>query len=250
MNDNIHRFNQTISEAVVSNISDVFVYHFDNIDFKTVKFIGGNKFNCVIVDRDIALKNTIIDFRAENSIVYLKSGAVRCNLLLGYGSLVFIDSDTSFTNAGNIIAAEGFDVFIGKDCMFAENVTISNTDGHPIWSSEGNRINEGGDIIIGEHVWIGRNSDILKGVTLDSGCIIGSRSVVTKDVPYASIAVGSPAKVKMNDICFSKETTVRRQKLKFDSKSSYFPKKLKNNEKDFMSLMKNYIYKLNGIEQP
>lgn len=48
-------------------------------------------------------------------------------------------------------------------------------------------------IIIGKDVWIGRGSCILPGVTIGDGAVIGANSVVTKDIPGNSIAVGSPA---------------------------------------------------------
>lgn len=48
---------------------------------------------------------------------------------------------------------------------------------------------------IGNDVWIGANSIILRGVKIGNGCVIGANSVVTKDIPPYAIAVGSPAKV-------------------------------------------------------
>ncbi len=50
-------------------------------------------------------------------------------------------------------------------------------------------------VIIKDNVWIGELVAILPGVTIGEGCIIGSLSVVTKDIPPYSIAVGSPARV-------------------------------------------------------
>ncbi len=50
-------------------------------------------------------------------------------------------------------------------------------------------------IRIGSDVWIGRGSSILAGVTIGDGAIVGANSVVTKDIPAFSIAVGSPATV-------------------------------------------------------
>lgn len=52
-----------------------------------------------------------------------------------------------------------------------------------------------GDIIIGNDVWIGYEAIILAGVTIGDGAIIGSRAVVTKDVPPYTIVGGVPAKV-------------------------------------------------------
>ena len=50
-------------------------------------------------------------------------------------------------------------------------------------------------ILISDDVWIGANAVITAGVTLGKHCIIGAGSVVTKDIPAYSIAVGNPAKV-------------------------------------------------------
>ena len=51
-----------------------------------------------------------------------------------------------------------------------------------------------GDIVIGNDVWIGFEAVILSGVTIGDGAIIGTRAVVTKDVPPYTIAGGVPAK--------------------------------------------------------
>ena len=51
-----------------------------------------------------------------------------------------------------------------------------------------------GDIIIGNDVWIGFEAVVLAGVTVGDGAVIGTRAVVTKDVPPYTIAGGIPAK--------------------------------------------------------
>lgn len=51
-----------------------------------------------------------------------------------------------------------------------------------------------GDIVIGNDVWIGYEAVIMQGVTIGDGAIIGTRAVVTKDVPPYSIVGGVPAK--------------------------------------------------------
>lgn len=50
-------------------------------------------------------------------------------------------------------------------------------------------------VIIGSRVWIGEGVMILPGVNIGSGAIIGAHSIVNKDIPCNTIAVGSPAKV-------------------------------------------------------
>lgn len=51
-----------------------------------------------------------------------------------------------------------------------------------------------GDIVIGNDVWIGYEAVIMAGVTIGDGAIIGTRAVVTKDVPPYTIVGGVPAK--------------------------------------------------------
>ena len=51
-----------------------------------------------------------------------------------------------------------------------------------------------GDIVIGNDVWIGYEAVIMAGVHIGNGAIIGTRAVVTKDVPPYTIVGGVPAK--------------------------------------------------------
>jgi acetyltransferase-like isoleucine patch superfamily enzyme len=54
------------------------------------------------------------------------------------------------------------------------------------------------EVTIGNDCWIGGNTVILPGVTIGNGTTVGAGSVVTKDIPSFSIAVGTPAKVIKN----------------------------------------------------
>ena len=53
-------------------------------------------------------------------------------------------------------------------------------------------------VIIGNNVWIGSGANILPGVSIGDNSIIGAGSVVIKDIPANSVAVGIPAKVIKN----------------------------------------------------
>jgi acetyltransferase-like isoleucine patch superfamily enzyme len=50
-------------------------------------------------------------------------------------------------------------------------------------------------VIIGDGSWLGHGSIILPGVTIGEHVVIGANSVVTKNIPSFSVAVGSPARV-------------------------------------------------------
>jgi len=74
-----------------------------------------------------------------------------------------------------------FPLFFEEWNLKKENVTDS-------WNNKGN-------IVIGNDVWIGYEAIIMAGVTIGDGAIIGTRAVVTKDVPPYAIVGGVPAKI-------------------------------------------------------
>lgn len=51
------------------------------------------------------------------------------------------------------------------------------------------------ECVIGNDVWIGCNSTVLRGVTIGDGAVIGANSLVNKDVPPYAIVAGSPARI-------------------------------------------------------
>lgn len=83
-------------------------------------------------------------------------------------------------------------ITIGKGVVISENVSIRDSDDHMIVGSARPMTQP---IVIGDHVWVGLNVTILKGVTIGSGSIIAAGAVVTKDIPENSLAAGVPAKV-------------------------------------------------------
>ena len=92
------------------------------------------------------------------------------------------------------------EISIGKSCLIASNVTISDNDGHPIdpikrAKGESIDLEDVSPVRIGNNVWIGDGTIVLKGVSIGDGSIVGARSVVNSDIPPHSIAVGNPAKI-------------------------------------------------------
>ena len=71
--------------------------------------------------------------------------------------------------------------------IFFEEWELDRKDVANAWDNKGN-------IVIGNDVWIGYEAVIMAGVTVGDGAIIGTRAVVTKDVPPYTIVGGVPAK--------------------------------------------------------
>ena len=86
-------------------------------------------------------------------------------------------------------------VTIGNNCLLAPNVAIY-TAGHPIHPATRNSLYEYGiEVTLGDNVWVGGNVVICPGVHIGSNSVIGAGSVVTRDIPEWSVAVGNPARV-------------------------------------------------------
>ena len=95
-------------------------------------------------------------------------------------------------------------IVIGDDVLMGSKIYITDHN-HGVYRGDNadspaippadRRLTEGESVEIGARCWIGEFVTILPGVTIGEGCIIGSHSTVTHDIPANSIAVGSPARV-------------------------------------------------------
>jgi len=79
--------------------------------------------------------------------------------------------------------------------MFGPNVSIFAATHETEVQSRRDNVEYGLPVVIGDDSWIGGGVVILPGVTIGRGCTVGAMSVVTKDIPDFSVAIGQPAKV-------------------------------------------------------
>ena len=89
-------------------------------------------------------------------------------------------------------------VRIGNECLIGADVMICDTDFHPLESLDRRYSNDGvksASVDIGDNVFIGARSIILKGVTIGNNSVIGAGSVVSSNIPANAVAAGNPCKV-------------------------------------------------------
>ena len=103
----------------------------------------------------------------------------------------------SFLNIAVMIAAKE-EVSIGEHCMFANGCVITDADHRfddPVMPVPWQGFTSKGPTRVGDNVWCGAHTVITSGVTIGERCVVGAGSVVTRDLPPRSVAVGAPARV-------------------------------------------------------
>ena len=114
-----------------------------------------------------------------------------------FGDNGSIEVGRGTTSQGSVVQShEGAGVLIGEDCLLAWQSGFLTGDFHDVFSTtDGSRVNTPQGIKIGNKVWIGSRSQIMKGVQIPDGCIVGFGSVVTRHAFEGnSVIAGNPAR--------------------------------------------------------
>lgn len=150
------------------------------------------------------MTNCIIRATGSDSRIMIAGGATNIknsSFVTGMScGRIFIAS--GFTSEGsNLKAHEGKTISIGTDCMFSAGINISTTDFHAIIQIDNEaRINPAKDITIGNHVWLCRNVDVLKGTIIADDIVVGMNSTISCSVTVShSVYAGSPARIVKKD---------------------------------------------------
>ena len=170
----------------------------------------------------------------DGQTVYLKDVITGPNIEVGeytiYNDFVRDPRDFEKNNVLYHYPVNGDRLVIGRFCSIACGAKFMFTSGNhsmqslanytfPIffdeWGLDAKDICDAwdnkGDTVIGNDVWIGYEAVIMPGVKIGDGAVIGTRAVVTKDVPPYTIVGGVPAKPIRRR--FDEETAARIEKL-------------------------------------
>jgi acetyltransferase-like isoleucine patch superfamily enzyme len=114
---------------------------------------------------------------------------------LSEGAELIIGADTGISGGSFCTSSS---LVIGREVLIGANVTIVDTDFHAIKVENrrfNNKVEDIGvkDVKIGNNVFIGANSIILKGVEIGCNSVVGAASVVTKSTLKNQIVAGNPA---------------------------------------------------------
>lgn len=111
---------------------------------------------------------------------------------MGNGRLTI--GERTYINYGCSFAAME-SVTIGAHCHIGTYVIIMDNQFHRLEPERRLEIPESQPIVIEDNVWLGARVIVMPGVTIGAGSAVGAGSIVTRDIPPRSVAVGTPAKV-------------------------------------------------------
>lgn len=145
----------------------------------------------------------------KGNILIGKHCTIGASLISLFGGKIHIGANTYIGPSTSIQAKES--VIIGNNVIIANNSILLDNNNHPtspqmrmkmsvckdfihdeLWSW---KYSESAPIVIEDNVWIGRDTRILKGVTIGKGSIVALGAIVTHDVPEYSVVAGNPARV-------------------------------------------------------
>lgn len=156
--------------------------------------------------------NTLYPIEGVTRTVYLKNIITNPQIIVG-DYTYYDDPEDIYNFEKNVLYLFDFmedKLIIGKFCQIATGVCfIMNGSNHAMngfstypfkvfgqsWAEKDPmQVVSKGDTVVGNDVWIGNCATIMQGVKIGDGAIIGTNSLVTKDVPAYTIVCGNPAK--------------------------------------------------------
>ena len=126
---------------------------------------------------------------------------------IGHGTKIRVHEGEAEIGAKSVLGQEctisAFQhISIGRECIVADRVMLIDFD-HGVVEVERPIRVQGiykRDVHVGNNCWIGYGACVLRGVTVGDNSVIGTSSVVTKDLPANSVSAGLPARVlRMRD---------------------------------------------------
>lgn len=150
------------------------------------------------------LKDCHIYIHGDNNLIRLGERNVfrKADLYIeDSGSEISFGNNNHIMGFTHIAALEGKAICFGDECLFSTDVIFRNSDSHAIYDSgTGTRINPAESILVGNRVWFGNKTTVLKGAKIGDNSVVATGAIVTHNVPSNSIVAGVPAKVVKSNI--------------------------------------------------
>ena len=207
------------------------------INFRTLPFSKAVKLPYIVMGpckfRGVKKKNVRIEGEIKTGMIRLAAQkTAKRGIHVNRKAYLVVDNGGSITfkgsasiGAGTSFCAHGGDITVGDkfscnvNCFFYSmksieignralmgwNINVRDNDGHPLFQ-DGKLINPHKSVKLGDRIWIASYVDVMKGVTLANGTVIGTRSLVTRSVEQENTLIaGIPAKMIKENVTWEQE---------------------------------------------
>lgn len=124
----------------------------------------------------------------------------------GSNNIVVVGPETTMNSATFVVDGNNLRLVLGVDCMLSHDITFWCGDRHAIVDvATGSVLNAPRSIVVGDHVWIGHNATVLKGVAVRSGSIIAASAVVAGVLEDSGIYAGNPARKVRDGVTWTRD---------------------------------------------
>lgn len=179
--------------------------------FNTLKIVVESNVN-IIIKNNVVIGG-LIDAKEYSSLAVYDN----CNfigdtkILVSSNCEVIIRENTTSGSGLDIKCHPGYRIYIGKDCMFSQDIHLISGPGHSTFDLKSKKKLYLPDelsikqksIYIGAHVWIGYGVTVINGAEIGTGSIIGANSLIKKYLPNNCQTVGQSQIIK-RDVCWAR----------------------------------------------
>ena len=163
-----------IAETAMVKIGFGDVGHYDRKHSRTIWQVSGT-----------------VSFGGKASIGHGSKISVRGHLSLG--------ADFNMTAESTIVCAK--EIRFGRDCLLSWDILVMDTDEHPLYNKENERINPDKAIIVGNHVWIGCKCVLLKGAEVPDNTVVAAGTMLKSAfLGENQVIGGNPPAILKRDI--------------------------------------------------
>ena len=132
-----------------------------------------------------------VNFKGRAGLGHGSKLSVRGDLTLG--------ADFNMTAESTIVCADK--ITFGDDCLLSWDILAMDTDEHPLYNKEGERINPDRPIVVGNHVWIGCKCVLLKGTKVPDNTVVAAGTLLKSPFEGENIVIGgNPPSILKQDI--------------------------------------------------
>ncbi len=124
---------------------------------------------------------------------------------IGHGSKISVRGDLHLGDGFNMTAESTIvcakEIRFGDDCLLSWDILVMDTDEHPLYNKDNERINPDKAIQVGDHVWIGCKCVLLKGAVVPDNTVVAAGTLLTSSFSGEHQVIGgNPPSVLKNDV--------------------------------------------------